>query len=83
MEAKSPVVGSKEPIFNPAALLAVVPGLAVFAGPLPVSSQAPTRNPVAMVAKLSAKAALILDIDYFHSSNIQESASKIQTRFLA
>jgi hypothetical protein len=69
MEAKSPVAGSREPIFSPLPLLAVV--LLLLAGEvfvlLPVEvlvfgavvSQAAVIKPTAMVAKAKAKAVLI------------------------
>jgi hypothetical protein len=60
MEAKSPVVGSRVPIFSP---LPVVVELAFSPLGLLVSLQAPTKKPVAKVAILSAKADLILGIN--------------------
>jgi hypothetical protein len=74
MGAKSPVVGRRVPIFKPLALLAavvefaagvaVVSVLPVLLG-LVVSLQAPNNKPVATVATLKAKAAVILCIKTF------------------
>jgi hypothetical protein len=91
MEAKSPVDGNRLPIFKPLALLvvvvelaagvAVLPLVVVFSGALELGQPA-NRNPVAIVLTLKAKAILILGIDYFHSSDIQEPESQIKARLL-
>jgi hypothetical protein len=70
MEAKSPVVGNKLPIFNPFASLVVLVAvgevvlLPVDAGGVGFS-QAAKRKPLAMVAILKARETRSLDIDKF------------------
>jgi hypothetical protein len=79
MEAKSPVVGNKLPIFNPLASLVVL--VAVAAGEallLPVGaggvgfSQAAKRKPLAMVAILKARERRILDIVNYTSQTFRD-----------
>jgi hypothetical protein len=83
MEDKSPVAGSREPIFNPLPLVAVVveppPGLALVVLVLPVGlvggavSQAAARKPTARVVKARAKAAFIFCIIFSFTPHLFRS----------
>jgi malonyl CoA-acyl carrier protein transacylase len=79
MEAKSPVVGNKLPIFNPLASLVVVVAVAAGEGLLLAVgaggvgfSQAAKRKPLAMVAILKARERRILDIVNYTSQTFRE-----------
>jgi uncharacterized protein (UPF0333 family) len=80
MEAKSPVVGNKLPIFKPLALLVVVVVLASGVVVVPfvpvlfvvvVFSQAAMNKLLAIVTKLKARETLNFGISSFHSSMLR------------
>jgi hypothetical protein len=81
MEDKSPVAGSREPIFNPLPLVAVVveppPGLGLVVLPVELFggavSQAAARKPTARVVKARAKAAFIFCIIFSFTPHLFRS----------
>jgi hypothetical protein len=66
MEARSPVVGNKVPIFNPVALVAVLVAVLLV---VVVFSQAPNINVLARVATLKARETLNFGIFSFKDTS--------------